>query len=172
MIVQKLKDNKLIAYEHEVNEIESFSLLVLDKSEWENLYNLSTNWVKDNYKLTLIYENKDSIDKYFKLLATQHKNNNPLFKDVSKKYVSNIPGTSMLIRDVKNHIIRIAFRKGDKCDINKLFIPNTVRESFFADTKRCSYLSRNGKYAIDIVDEGFYIKWSKYMNEMYLKGIN
>lgn len=184
MLVGKLfKGNKIYIYEQDVDggELESFTFLRLRLSE---AYYLLQTAHDQNLKLgienppfipsslmVIEYSTDDDVHKAWKKIVRGHHLLNPSnVKNTSKKYKTTIPGTSCLVRDPKNHIIKIAYRKGDDiCSINRMCIDNSMRERFFQDAKAGKYFKQAGKYALDTQDLEVYNYWSKFMNSCYLK---
>lgn len=179
-----IKPCKICIYEQDENggEVESFSMLKLSLQEVYYLFSVAfkeylTNNKGENIEVALDgsivikYSGNDDIHKAWKELAQNHLKINPSnFRDISKKYKTDIPGTSCLIRDADKHIIKIAFRKGDDtCTINRMCIDNEMRERFFQDTKASKYFKQTKKYALDTQDLNTYTYWSKYMNSSYLE---
>lgn len=168
MIAQKKKNKIIELYMLEINELESFTLLKVSLEELLRLKSCSKHWETKGNKLISTYETGDELDKTFKEIAVEHQKLNAEFKDVSKTWVSDVSGTSMLIRDPATKIIRIAFRKADqKCSINKIYIDNYRRELFFNDSKRSTYFRKTHKYAITHEDNELYKYWSNFMNNQY-----
>ena len=176
MIFGKLiKPCKICLYEQKEDggEIESFSLLKLSLHELAELLKLTS---ETNVEYTLDgavvvkYSGNDAIHKRWKDIAVEHSKRSPQdFVDVSAQFKSQIPGTSVLIRDPKKHIIRIAKRDGnDENTINRICIGNDIREKFFSDSKLCTMFKTLGKYAIDTRDLDTYKFWSKYMNSSFI----
>lgn len=114
IIGKKEKGNIMKLYRSSLNEVESFSMLILSVQETKDLLN-SGKWIKqaDN-SMIATYENKDPLDVMWKKIAVDHMKDNDEFKDVSKRYISSVSGTSKLIRDDKTKTIRIARRKKRK----------------------------------------------------------
>ena len=175
MIFGKLiKHCKICIYEQKEDggEIESFSLLKLSLVEAFSLIEISRNNIEKITDASFIikYETNDEISKEWKRLCKSHlEKDSKNFIDVSKKYKSQIAGTSCLIRDPQNHIIKIAYRKDNNiCTINRICIPNDVRERFFQDAKQCKYFKDTKKYALDTQDLVIYSCWSNYMNKTFL----
>ena len=169
-----IKPCKICIYEQKEDggEIESFSLLKLSLPE---VYILLSQ-AKDvectlDSSIVIKYSGNDSIHQEWKKLAVEHTKKNPSnFRDISKKYKTDIAGTSCLIRDANKHIIKIALRKGnDTCTINRMCIDNEMRERFFQDAKAGKYFKQTKKYALDTQDLNVYTYWSKYMNSSYLE---
>ena len=178
MTVQKIKKNIAILYIDDSNtELESFSLLHLNEEESVNILKAAkiNPGIVDlgSTKIEFDYTAGDDFDKLFKAIALKHEKENYYFyRDTNKKFTPNIDGTSMLVRDVKNKIIYIGFRDNyNSCNINKIYIPNSIREKFFSDTKKCSYLQKFNKYAISHDDMDYYTKWCGFMNEAFLLGV-
>lgn len=159
--------------EEDGGEIESFSLLKLSLKELVDLiFALSDNNMIEyrGNSIIITYSGNDKLHKKWKDLAVEHRKLNPSnFIDVSKKYTSEITGTSCLIRDPNKHIIRIALRNNDNnCCINRICIDNDIREKFFNDVKSTQYYFDTGKYAMDTRDFNTYSYWSKYMNTSFI----
>ena len=185
MIFGKLiKPCKICIYEQKEDggEVESFSMLKLSLQEAYYLFctafsHYLTNDIEENIdkaldgSVVIRYSGNDDIHKAWKELAQNHLKTNPSnFRDISKKYKTDIPGTSCLIRDADKHIIKIAFRKGDDtCTINRICIDNEMRERFFQDAKTSKYFKQTKKYALDTQDLNTYTYWSKYINSSYLE---
>lgn len=170
MIAQRKKPNILTIYQNSVNSIESFSFLHINVSELKALITaeVDNEWQSNSDgSLFVTYRSGDDIDKAFNKIAVAHISKNlPLSKS---KYTWNLnDGTSMLIRDPKNNIIRIAYRDSNAlCNFNKCYINNEVRERFFQHAKRSNYFSKNHKYAIDLSNAEYYESWSHYMDELF-----
>lgn len=179
-----IKPCKICIYEQKEDggEVESFSMLKLSLQEVYYLFctafsHYLTEGIEKNVdksldgSLVIRYSGNDDIHKAWKELAQNHLKTNPSnFRDISKKYKTDIPGTSCLVRDADKHIIKIAFRKGnDTCTINRMCIDNEIRERFFQDAKASKYFKQTKKYALDTQDLNTYTYWSKYMNSSYLE---
>lgn len=179
-----IKPCKICIYEQKEDggEVESFSMLKLSLQEVYYLFctafsHYLTEGIEKNVdksldgSLVIRYSGNDDIHKAWKELAQNHLKTNPSnFRDISKKYKKDIPGTSCLVRDADKHIIKIAFRKGnDTCTINRMCIDNEIRERFFQDAKASKYFKQTKKYALDTQDLNTYTYWSKYMNSSYLE---
>lgn len=176
IIGKKEKGNIMKLYRSSLNEVESFSMLILSVQETKDLLN-SGKWIKqaDN-SMIATYENKDPLDVMWKKIAVDHMKDNDEFKDVSKRYISSVSGTSKLIRDDKTKTIRIARRKNEDSDnynsINIICINNNDRELFFEDCHKSESYKQTKKYLIKyIYDSSRYLKWSQFMNSMYLEGL-
>lgn len=179
MIYAKVfKHSQIVIYKKDKDggELESYSLLKISPKE---LLQLIRNIEFDNDLLiegnSIILPFKDNKKLYdnFKAIANEHKLKKPnSFLDVSKKFTSNIEGTSVLVRDPIKHLIWIAKRKGNNLqNINRICIDNIVRERFFKDCKTCIYYKENNKFIIDTRDLRVYTTWSDYMNKIYLENV-
>lgn len=182
MLVGKLiKPCKICLYEtrKDGGEIESFSLLKLSMGEFGSLFAKAIELKKViEYSLddsiVIQYSGNDELHQLWKALTVEHKKVNPgNFVDISAQFQSKITGTSCLIRDPKNHIIRIALRNGnDKVTINRICIDNGIRERFFNDVKSTKRYFKTKKYAMDTEDLAVYSYWSKYMNTAFINQCN
>jgi hypothetical protein len=177
MIIGKLiKPCKICLYEKEDGgEIESFSLLKLTFQEACSLLLKSEQFKKEKEfpldgTVVIKYSGNDEVHQLWKEIAVEHEKNSPKqFLDVSAKFQTTITGTSCLIRDAKNHVIRIALRNGDdKVTINRICIDNNIRERFFCDVKSTKYFKEHKKYAMDTRDLDIYTYWSKFMNTSFI----
>lgn len=182
MLIGKLiKPCKICLYEtrKDGGEIESFSLLKLSMKEFGELFAKAIELKKVieyplDDSIVIQYSGNDEIHQLWKELSVEHKKVNPAnFVDVSAQFTSKITGTSCLIRDPKNHIIRIAYRNGDdKVTINRVCIDNEIRERFFNDVKTTKRYFKTKKYAMDTEDLNVYSYWSKYMNTSFIAQYN
>ena len=177
MIGRLIKPCRICLYEQiDGGEIESFCLLKLSMGEvWEILSTVTNHPEKVNGmldgSLVIDYSGKDDpVYKAWVKIALEHSKTEPKdFHDLSRKYKSTVPGSSVLVRDSKKHTIRIALRKGnDDCTINRLCISNDIRERFFQDVKHGTLYKETGKYIMDSRDYKVYSYWSKFMNNEYL----
>ena len=178
MIIGKLiKPCKICFFEtrKDGGEIESFSLLKLSFEEFTILLFKAKDMNKEmeftlDGSMVIQYSGNDELHQLWKNMAVEHQRNSPeQFVDVSAQFKSKITGTSCLVRDPTNHIIRIALRDGnDKVTINRLCVDNSIRERFFFDAKTTNYYKKNKKFAIDTTDLNTYKYWSKFMNDSFI----
>lgn len=174
MIVRKIKPGIIEIIDIDLTkELESYSLVeVSDKDAYLLLTTSKGFKVGENHKTTIEYKSGDDTDKMFKAIVEKKKGNED-FIDVSKKYSIddiNIPGTSVLIRDVEHKKITVARRtttNDKKGTINRLFVNNTERDLFFDDARRSDYYKTNKKFAITSEDKN-YEKWCNFMNNKYI----
>jgi hypothetical protein len=178
MIIAKLeKGFKLCVFNvtTDGSEKESYTLLKLSIKELNKLLTSAYNEGEgvsdlDADGLLITYRGDGKTFALWKELVASHKQN-PDFvaANLSKEFLSAIPGTSCLIREPKAHVIKIALRKGNNTNtINRLCVSNLIRERFFADAKASDFYKNTGKYAIDTKDLNTYSYWSQYMNTCYL----
>lgn len=178
MIIGKLiKPCKICFFESRKDggEIESYSLLKLSLEEFTNLLLKAKDLGKEfeyplDGSMVIQYSGNDELHQLWKTYAVEHEKNSPeQFIDVSAQFKTKISGSSCLIRDPKNHIIRIALRDGnDKTTINRLCIDNSIRERFFYDVKTTRYYKTHKKFAMDTQDLQTYTYWSKFMNMSFI----
>lgn len=177
MLIGKLiKPCKMCFYESkDGGEVESYSLLKISTQELALLL-LKAAECKNvvEYPLdgcvVVKYSGNDALHQLWKELAVGHERNSPnQFVDVSAKFKTQIAGTSCLVRDPKNHIIRIALREGnDENTINRMCIDNQIRERFFYDVKASARYQQTGKFAMDTQNLSLYTYWSKFMNTSFI----
>ena len=177
MIARKIKPGilEIIDVQSE-DELESYSLLEISDKDAYLLLASTKYFNREGNVTTITYENGDNTDKMFKAIAQKHKENNPTnFLDVSKKYTIDedvmIPGTSVLLRDPKEHVIKVCRRTTTNSkigNINRLFIDNATRDNFFFDVKHSTRFKNMNKYELDSTDKK-YAYWSDYMNQQYCK---
>lgn len=178
MIARKIKPGVLQILDIDLKkEMESHTLVeITDKDAYLMLLSSNGFKVADNNAATIEYESGSTIDTMFKAIAEKHKKDDTReFADVSKKYNIDdvdIPGTSVLIRDVEKRTITVARRTTSNYkqgSINRLFINNNERDKFFDDARVSNYYKKNKKFAIDTSDEQAYEYWSIYMNNRYFQ---
>lgn len=169
MFIKRCKDNVLKLVLEDGNEIESFTLLKLSNEEFKELLFRVTKWylTSDN----ILYCNYLSVEDWFKQTAVKHSKTNPNFKDISKKYISTLKGTSALLRDTTNHTIKVVYRDGSKCNINKCNITDHIRDEFIKQAKQTKAFQETKTYTIDLRDQEKYTFWSNLMNKYYLENI-
>ena len=181
MIARKVKPGILELIDAKsADEVESYTLLEITDKDAYLLLSSSKNFSSDGSVTTITYASGDNTDKMFKAIAQKHKEANPTnFIDVSKKYTLGkdvtIEGTSLLLRDPKTHVIKVAYRKttnSKEGNINRLFVDNATRDKFFNDVRVGKRFKTLGKYELDSSDFDAYSKWSNYMNESYFKILN
>lgn len=156
--------------------IESYTLLNVDEHDALALLFAAGNITKDDEStFTIRYEDGELVSRMYKAIASKHRQSNPDFIDVSVRYeldMDAIPGTSVLVRDPEKQTIKVAYRKSTNfskaCNINRLFVNNAQRDSFFRDVVRGDYYKRTGKYVL-CSDEESYGKWSSFMNDRYFE---
>ncbi len=179
MIVRKVKPGVMQIIDTEsINEIESYTLLDVSDKDAFRLLSASKDFKSEDGIVTINYNNGDSVDSMFKAIASKHSQDTSRnFVDVSKKYYINkdvdIKGTSVLIRDVKKHTIRVARRtttNSTEGNINRLFITNYERDMFFKDVNNSITYRDTSKFMLDsALDKERYTVWSNYMNSRYLE---
>lgn len=178
MIARKVKPGVLeIIDVKSRDEIESYTLLEISDKDAYLLATSAKEFNKEGNVVTINYTNGDDVDSMFKAIAGKHKEENKEnFIDVSKKYELgkdvNVPGTSLLLRDVKNHIIRVAYRKTSNSkegNINRLFVTNEIRDKFFDDVRVSKRHKANpNKWELDTQNNKEYAFWSSFMNREYI----
>lgn len=174
MIAQRIKPGVLLISNSEMKDnLESFTMLNVSKEDALELLFASKSVEKTADGFIIRYEDSDLVSKMYKAIAYKHKETNSNFIDVSKKYTlekEDIPGTSLLLRDPKKHIIKVCRRSTTNskvCNINRLFIPNKYRDRFFKDVLLCKRFKETNKYEIDSRDTDIYTEWSSFMNDAY-----
>ncbi len=177
MIARKVRPGVLEIIDIDLTkEIESHTLIEISDKDAYLLLTTSKGFkVGDNHMTTINFENDDATDKMFKAIAEKHrKDESRNFLDVSKKYSIddvNIPGTSVLLRDVNKKIISVAKRdttNDKKGSINRLFVTNEVRDKFFNDARVSTRFKETKKFSIDMRDEKMYSYWDEYLTSRYV----
>lgn len=177
MIVRKVKPGIMQIIDIDpVDEVESFALLDVSDKDAFRLLTKATGFESKDGVTTIRYNNGDDVDTMFKAIAGKHKKSNPDFQDVSKKYhIKDISqgGTSVLLRDGKKHVIKVARRsttKSTEGNINRLFITNAERDLFFKEADKSATRAKTGLYMLSAdLDHELYEKWSGFMNKRYLE---
>ena len=182
MIARKVKPGVLeIIDVQSQDELESYTLLELSDKDAYLLATSAKQLNKDGHVVTINYESGDETDSMFKALAHSHQQTNSKnFIDEMKKYVIDkdvvIPGTSLLIRDIKNGTIKVAYRKNSPSKegtINRLFVTNAIRDKFFDDVRVCKKHKQDpNTWILDKQDKKAYDYWCNYMNEQYVNILN
>lgn len=179
MIVRRVKPGiiKVINKPFDESMIESYTLLNVNENDALALIFSANNIEKEDENTFVIkYDDLEPVSKMYKAIAHKHKENNPDFIDVSVKYeldMDVIPGTSVLVRDPEKGTIKVAYRKTTNfnkvCGINRLFINNAQRDSFFKDVTKGSYYKNTDKFILSSKDKDMYTKWSCFMNDRYFE---
>lgn len=180
MIARKVKPGVLEIIDIDLTkEIESHTLVEISDKDAYLLLTTSKGFkVGDNHMTTINFESGDSTDKMFKAIVEKHrKDDSRTFLDVSKKYSIDdvdIPGTSVLLRDVTKGIISVARRSTTNSktgSINRLFVTNDIRDKFFKCANNSLRYKETKKFAIDTRDKNYEI-WETYMNDRYVEIIS
>lgn len=181
MIARKVKPGVLEIIDIDLTkELESHTLIEISDKDAYLLLTTSRGFkVGDNNMTTINFESGDKTDKMFKAIAEKHKKDTSRdFMDVSKKFSIddlNIPGTSVLLRDVKKQTITVARRtttNSKQGSINRIFITDEVRDKFFNDARKSVLFTTSKKYGIDIRDVEKYEYWCDFMNTQYIEIIS
>lgn len=170
-VLQKLRGNKLriIRIPLETSVPASYSMFRIKYSEKLELLRLG-KWdlVDEDEYISDSLSNKENLDlksHYFKLAKTYVSKDTR--KEVHKKQISDVRGTSCLIRTSTKSYIQIAYRRNDnRTSINRVCISDTRREEFFETCRNTDdilaskyYKIRNGYKYFDY--------WNKFMDEEY-----
>ena len=156
---------------------QSFELIELSYDEYLELYAASSQWYKNSAKPNIEWTTckpHTKIYQTFIKMATCKTSDVPKHS-YGKKYITDVPGTSRLVRSFDKSRIYIAYRKGQKTlnqtRINSVCIDNFQREEFFDDVKsKHGYLPFIGKYELVAGDSAFN-KWSALMDKMYMREV-
>lgn len=108
--------------------------------------------------------------------STENNNNNTATRKLVN-YASDCIGTSKLVRIPTRQIIKIARRRNDRDNVNKVnsvCIDNRLRELFFADCKKCQHFQETNVYELmySKQDRNIYEKWDAIMDEVYKEGLS
>lgn len=176
MIAQRIKPGLMLISKASMNNnLESYTMLDISEEDALELLFASTNIEKKEDGFYVTYKDDETVSLMYKAIANKHKQSNPNFIDVSKKYEvpdNFIDGTSLLLRDPKTHIIKVCRRattNSNKCNINRLFITNFVRDKFFREVVTTQRYQETQKYEMDSRDDAVYSAWSNYMNQSYFE---
>ena len=121
-----------------------------------------------NNELVIDYNKYPAIIKQFNACVKVGKERGQFEMAPNKKYISNIPGTSVLLRDKKKLVIRIAFRKNNNTtEINRVCISNAMREEFFATVKQTHGRPVTGNYCLYAEDGEPFRYWAEMMDKIY-----
>lgn len=179
MIARRVKPGvlKVINKPFDESMIESYTLLNVDESDALALIFAAEDITKeDEVTFVIKYNDDEVVSKMYKAIAHKHKQSNPDFIDVSVRYeldMDAIPGTSVLVRDPEKQQIKVAYRKSTNfskaCNINRLFVNNAQRDSFFKDVVKGNFYKRTEKFILSSEDKEMYTKWSTFMNDRYFE---
>ena len=174
MIAQRIKPGVIyISKEDMKDNLESYTMLNISKEDALELLFASSEVTRTGDGFVIKYQDKDAVSQMYKAIASKHRQSNSHFIDVSKKYEvtdEDVPGTSLLLRDPKKHVIKVCRRtttNDHTCGINRLFISNKYRDEFFKDVVGSVRYDETHKYELDTRDEDIYTKWSNFMNDSY-----
>ena len=177
IVARKVSGKKIELQESAFDGMESFSLIRIDRDEADVLMSKSHETSIDLFgTVSMRYESDDELDAEFKRLASLRVGK-ARFGKHNVHYempYDALPGTSMLIRDSVNCVIRVArrYNRRVKCGINVLPISDDVRDSFFDDARESILHNENGSYAIDAREGHTYDMWSRYMDGRYVEIAN
>ncbi len=177
MIAQRRNGEILISNKDMLNNYESFAMLNISNEDALEMLFASDTVVKTSEGFRIRYNDADVVNQMYKAIAHKHQQTNKNFIDVSKRYEmtdDDISGTSLLIRDSKNHTIKVCKRTStndNTCSINRLFITNKYRDMFFRDVQQCQRFAETKKYEMDARDYEIYSYWSDFMNYGYFQNI-
>lgn len=176
LVAHRKKDYTIELMDIPINTqiIQSYSLIEINEDEYMELYKCSDSWYRHTDKPNIIWTSckpRTKMYNTFMRLATS-KSSGIAYEDLGKKFITDIPGTSRLVRSSDKSRIYIAYRKGNKTlnqtRINSVCIDNIRREEFFDDVKsKHGYLPFIGRYELYAGDYAF-DKWNRYMDELYL----
>lgn len=179
MIGKKLKGFKIeIQNSPSVGELESYTLLHLCEAEVNYLTNKAANSIlEDNEKhLVFDYKNNKELEDAWNYLANLHSEITGGFYNLSirykRQYNNKDPYSGfILIRDQKNHTIKVANSKERENSINILGLTKSQLDIFNKETVDKTHtktLNQHNYISYD-VDKYLYDRWSLLMTEKYLK---
>lgn len=168
MNARKEKGKVIRMYMEGCNEIESYTLLRLSDAEAEQMTK-AANWKAEGNQLVASYESGDALDTLWKDFAAEHQKKHPEnFKDVTRRFKAEYPGTSCLVRKPDQHIIYIVLRNDDNTNaINRICLDDQRRNQFFRDVRNSESHKQTGRWALKLSDGEAYTYWSRYMNDVY-----
>ena len=175
MIARKVRPGVLEILDIDLtNELQSRTLVeITDKDAYLLLLTTQGFKVGEGNKATISYNAGDATDAMFNAIAQKVPYKTETF-DVSRTYTeaeANIPGTSVLLRDVEKKIIKVARRTsgGNIGAINRLYISNKARDKFFDVARKSRFYEETKTFGIDMKDANDYNVWSEWMNKRYLE---
>lgn len=161
------KDNKIILYNHSDKIVESYILINATADEYTELLGSSSSWNKCPEGLYIEYNEKTAAASIYNKIALNHNVYNISTRNISKNYVSEVPGTAVLVRLNKDGLIQISYRKNNKCNLNRICISDQTKRNFFKSCRAGKYYKETGKYAICREDTELYNYWGGVMNDIY-----
>ena len=182
-VLAKNKDDELILRNQATYCGYSFTRIPLDDVQMKKVIAFSYCWVARVYNDAIEYHlyrenDEDKFDKLIQRMDSVAKENDTNTSDFVGKYITNIPGTSKLVRTKDKEVIYVAKREIHKDgtqrndnQINAVCISDEEREAFFADSKRLHGYPkfRGGHYEIHASDGAIYEKWANLMNQHFVE---
>lgn len=186
LLLKKLKNNLYLLTECPKSTFvaESFTLIKIPEHERKTL--LSLRWLENDTITSTGFVERYMNDtcQHIEVIKTYfNEKAKNLDKDLvktnnvyTKKIISNVVGTSCLIRTSDRSKISIARRKPgkfqDETRINRVCIDDLTRNKFFQDVKvvKCGDPGKGGYY----LSSGMLLfdRWNKLMDEMFLQQIS
>lgn len=172
--IQRLRGNKLHLFRIPINiKIqENYSMFRITYEDFRNLLSKgSWNLIDlDEYITESISLDKNSeLEKLFSSMARNHSSKNTT--NFTKRVITNVPGTSCLLRTSTKSSIQIAYRKNNnKTQINRVCISDRDREEFFEDCRNTNDPLALTYYKIRC-GYRYFDKWNKYMDKEYQRQI-
>lgn len=118
----------------------------------------------NNCDVTLIFKSAELADNVFKKSTNE--------EDAQSWFMSPLAGKSVLLRDEQKGIIRIGYKKHDKCYRNVIRISDNTAKLFFADVSKSNFHRLNPNiWGINLNDTPVYKKWSTFMDNQFEIGI-
>lgn len=173
-VLQRTKGNKLYLYRVPKTQDFPCSYSMFRIPYKEFLLLISTFPWKESEKDSFISEttlskNLELKNKFFDLAKCYVPKSTR--QEVTKKVETDVCGTSCLIRSSNHSSIQIAFRKGRNItQINRVCIPDNVRERFFESCRRTNDPLATVYYRIRS-GYGEFEYWSDYMNKEYRRQV-
>ena len=174
MIARKIKGNFIEIEDSRFVFVESFSFVEIDTDDLTSLLMSAnaddvTKIDANTYKIR--YSKGDAVDRRYNAIAMRRSQTIGRLYNTNIRYSYAPNGTSVLVRDDKRRIIRIARRNanGMRFCMSVLPITDSARNAFFNECKSSKYHESTTKYGIDSRDVEEYLKWSHYMDDKYLE---
>ena len=148
-------------------EVEGLLNWLISKGQSKNILEL---WNVSG-TLQIDYKQYPQVLTSFMRKVSEAKTNGKFEKVPNKVVPNNISGTSALLRNSDQTVIKIVWRKRNKDEINKVCISDGLKEQFFKKSIQLHGRPADKNYCIYVEDGKEFQYWSKLMNDIYFNSL-